>query len=98
MKDSAPGWQDQLSLSLRLRISLILPISPIYRCRYCDIADFTNFSLPILLFFSNFSLPHHLLPSPVGQLACAIHATLDVYGQDVDFIVSHNGQEENPLD
>ncbi|GAB5587832.1 Protein cwh43 [Umbelopsis nana] len=41
---------------------------------------------------------HHLLPSPVGELACAIHATLDVYGQDVDFIVSHNGQEENPLD
>ncbi|KAI9288989.1 Frag1/DRAM/Sfk1 family-domain-containing protein [Umbelopsis sp. AD052] len=41
---------------------------------------------------------HHLLPSPVGELACAIHATLDVYGQDVDFIVSHNGQEENLLD
>ncbi|CAG8702252.1 1805_t:CDS:2, partial [Gigaspora margarita] len=41
---------------------------------------------------------HHLLPSPVGELACAIHATLNVYGQPVDFIVSHNGQEENPLD
>ncbi|CAO3617811.1 unnamed protein product [Cunninghamella blakesleeana] len=41
---------------------------------------------------------HHLLPSPVGELACAIHATLDVYGQHVDFIVSHNGQEEDPLD
>ncbi|CAG8533236.1 8088_t:CDS:2, partial [Scutellospora calospora] len=41
---------------------------------------------------------HHLLPSPVGELACAIHATLDVYGQHVDFIVSHNGQEENQLD
>ncbi|ORX62853.1 hypothetical protein DM01DRAFT_1297685 [Hesseltinella vesiculosa] len=41
---------------------------------------------------------HHLLPSPVGELACAIHATLDVYGQEVDFIVSHNGQEEDPLD
>ena len=41
---------------------------------------------------------HHLLPSPIGELACAIHATLDVYGQDVDFIVSHNGQEENLLD
>ncbi|OAD07684.1 hypothetical protein MUCCIDRAFT_186110 [Mucor lusitanicus CBS 277.49] len=38
---------------------------------------------------------HHLLPSPVGELACAIHATLDVYGQPVDFIVSHNGQDEN---
>ncbi|KAJ2162221.1 Protein cwh43 [Coemansia sp. RSA 552] len=41
---------------------------------------------------------HHLLPSPVGELACAIHATLDVYGRPVDVIVSHNGQEENPLD
>ncbi|KAF7728465.1 hypothetical protein EC973_006018 [Apophysomyces ossiformis] len=41
---------------------------------------------------------HHLLPSPVGELACAIHATLDVHGQPVDFIVSHNGQEEDPED
>ncbi|KAJ1965960.1 Protein cwh43 [Dipsacomyces acuminosporus] len=41
---------------------------------------------------------HHLLPSPDGELACAIHATLDVYGRDVDVIISHNGQEENPVD
>ncbi|CAG8629980.1 7081_t:CDS:2 [Acaulospora morrowiae] len=41
---------------------------------------------------------HHLLPSPKGELACAIHATLDVYGKEVDFIVSHNGQEEDPED
>ncbi|KAK9763734.1 Protein cwh43 [Basidiobolus ranarum] len=41
---------------------------------------------------------HHLLPSPVGELACAIHATLDVYGKHVDVIVSHNGQEEDPVD
>ncbi|KAJ2836578.1 Protein cwh43 [Coemansia sp. 'formosensis'] len=41
---------------------------------------------------------HHLLPSPVGELACAIHATLDVHGRAVDVIISHNGQEENPLD
>ncbi|CAG8528388.1 4662_t:CDS:10 [Funneliformis mosseae] len=41
---------------------------------------------------------HYLLPSPVGELACAIHATLDVYGQKVDVIVSHNGQEEDELD
>ncbi|KND04808.1 uncharacterized protein SPPG_00511 [Spizellomyces punctatus DAOM BR117] len=41
---------------------------------------------------------HHLLPSPVGELACAIHATLDVYGTEVDVSVSHNGQEEDWLD
>ncbi|BFZ59036.1 Protein cwh43 [Saitoella coloradoensis] len=41
---------------------------------------------------------HHLLPSPRGELAPAIHATLDVYGTRVDIIVSHNGQEENPED
>ncbi|KAI9029267.1 calcofluor white hypersensitive protein [Hyaloraphidium curvatum] len=41
---------------------------------------------------------HHLLPSPVGELACAIHATLDVHGREVDVIVSHNGQEENLRD
>jgi hypothetical protein len=41
---------------------------------------------------------HYLLPSPVGELACAIHATLDVYGQEIDVIVSHNGQEEDELD
>lgn len=41
---------------------------------------------------------HHLLPSPVGELACAIHATLDVYGTPVDVIVSHNGQEEDVED
>lgn len=41
---------------------------------------------------------HHLLPSPVGELAPAIHATLDVFGTYVDVIVSHNGQEEDPED
>ncbi|KAI9103211.1 calcofluor white hypersensitive protein-like protein [Phlyctochytrium arcticum] len=41
---------------------------------------------------------HHQLPSPVGELACAIHATLDVYGKEVDVIVSHNGQEEDWVD
>jgi hypothetical protein len=41
---------------------------------------------------------HHLLPSPVGELAPAIHATLDVYGQEVDVFVFHSGQEEDPED
>lgn len=41
---------------------------------------------------------HHLLPSPVGELAPAIHATLDVYGEKVDVFVFHSGQEEDPED
>ncbi|KAL8797570.1 MAG: hypothetical protein Q9195_000387 [Heterodermia aff. obscurata] len=41
---------------------------------------------------------HHLLPSPVGELAPAIHATLDAYGEHVDVIVFHSGQEEDPED
>ncbi|KAI5951083.1 CWH43 [Candida jiufengensis] len=38
---------------------------------------------------------HHLLPSPVGELAPAIHATLDIYGEMIDIIVFHSGQEED---
>ncbi|KAF3893016.1 putative Integral plasma membrane protein [Trichophyton interdigitale] len=41
---------------------------------------------------------HHLLPSPVGELAPAIHATLDMYGEQVDVVVFHSGQEEDPED
>ncbi|WFD19565.1 Protein cwh43 [Malassezia caprae] len=41
---------------------------------------------------------HHLLPSPHGELAPAIHAVLDIYGVPTHVIVSHNGQEEDPLD
>lgn len=41
---------------------------------------------------------HHLLPSPVGELAPAIEATLDAYGTLVDVFVFHSGQEEDPED
>lgn len=41
---------------------------------------------------------HHLLPSPQGELAPAIHAKLLIHGQVVNVIVSHNGQEEDALD
>ncbi|KAF7773286.1 hypothetical protein Agabi119p4_5453 [Agaricus bisporus var. burnettii] len=41
---------------------------------------------------------HHLLPSPHGELAPAIEAVLDIYGTEVTVVVSHNGQEEDPLD
>ncbi|KAI9886639.1 MAG: hypothetical protein M1823_001553 [Watsoniomyces obsoletus] len=41
---------------------------------------------------------HHLLPSPVGELAPAIHATLDCYGEMVDVVVFHSGQEEDAED
>lgn len=41
---------------------------------------------------------HHLTPSPHGELAPAIHATLDVYGTPVDVVVFHSGQEEDVED
>ncbi|KAL6721126.1 Protein cwh43 [Lecanora helva] len=41
---------------------------------------------------------HHLLPSPVGELAPAIHATIDAYGEYIDVVVFHSGQEEDPED
>lgn len=41
---------------------------------------------------------HHLLPSPVGELAPAIEATLDIYGNLIDVFVFHSGQEEDPED
>ncbi|KAL7269409.1 Protein cwh43 [Rhizina undulata] len=41
---------------------------------------------------------HHLLPSPKGELAPAILATLDMYGEMVDVLVFHSGQEEDVED
>lgn len=40
----------------------------------------------------------HLLPSPNGELACAIHAKIMTKTGVVDILVSHNGQEEDLLD
>lgn len=41
---------------------------------------------------------HHLTPSPGGELAPLIEATLDVYGIQVDVFVFHSGQEEDVED
>ena len=41
----------------------------------------------------------HLLPSPVGELACAVEATIKTStGKYIDVLVSHNGQEEDLQD
>lgn len=48
--------------------------------------------------FPIISSSHHLLPSPVGELAPAIAATLDIYGEMVDVVVFHSGQEEDVED
>lgn len=51
--------------------------------------------------FSKFPImnsTHYLMPSPVGELACAIHATLDCYGEPIDVVVFHSGQEEDVED
>ncbi|WEJ94131.1 Protein cwh43 [Yamadazyma tenuis] len=48
--------------------------------------------------FPIISSKHHLLPSPVGELAPAIEATLDIYGELVDVVVFHSGQEEDVED
>ena len=42
--------------------------------------------------FPIISTKHHLLPSPHGELAPAIEAVLDVFGNEVLVVVAHNGQ------
>lgn len=44
------------------------------------------------------SSTHHLLPSPDGELAPAIHATLYAYDTLVDVFVFHSGQKEDKED
>ncbi|KAF8515385.1 Frag1/DRAM/Sfk1 family-domain-containing protein [Hysterangium stoloniferum] len=68
---------------------------------YVDIGPGPNshtWGAALLSKFPILTSTHHLLPSPHGELAPAISAVLDVWGQNITVVVSHNGQEEDALD
>ncbi|KAI0366313.1 hypothetical protein BV20DRAFT_952512 [Pilatotrama ljubarskyi] len=68
---------------------------------YVDIGPGPNehtWGAVLLSKFPILNTTHHLLPSPDGELAPAIEAWLDMFGTEVKVVVSHNGQEETPLD
>ncbi|KAF8689085.1 Frag1/DRAM/Sfk1 family, partial [Rhizoctonia solani] len=60
--------------------------------------DLTQVIAEELGYFPILNSTHHLLPSPNGELAPAISAVIDAWGTKVHVVVSHNGQEEDPLD
>ncbi|KAG9089626.1 hypothetical protein FS749_001190 [Ceratobasidium sp. UAMH 11750] len=60
--------------------------------------DLTQVLVEELGYFPIVNSTHHLLPSPNGELAPAISAVIDAWGTHVHIVVSHNGQEEDPLD
>jgi endonuclease/exonuclease/phosphatase family metal-dependent hydrolase len=39
-----------------------------------------------------------ILPSPDGELACLVDVTIDINGHPIDFLVTHFGVWEDPLD